>query len=674
MAPIWPLALSISLFVLAALLGIIGEIRRGGVRFSQYLHLSQETRTFIKESASAWLKQNTAGETEEGSGTCAPDNSLLGVRLKGELSQTVEELRYDLMGSRHRKTPKPSIPSREMLDLQKRQWNHESMVGMLFQNTKKRKPFVLREVFQGWSEQFLWDQVATKWPVLEDVVALPRQNEQVDSQTQHVFVTEEQTAGSSLLSFQAPTLERRPGANRVTLVRELLTADFLAQDGEQYRQSGQHYYYSGNYRVFEGIVGESSDANLLSTKKRGGSGSGSGSGSDLSWRSLSFDEFKGSNTSERLADRGINISSGASVTPLLHFLPHAMAMQLRYVEHHTMRTQLTGETDYYLFPSETLPFLHLFPSTHVCRGQSQLPMYEAEMGERERYFAEFSTELKEGKIPVKRVKLTPGDSLYIPPYWAVHAHGGTGLSTVLDVGSPSWEQMALMEAWHMRLPLTDPGLYSRGNNNPEAGVQVSGLERVVAAQVYLVHILSRTRSLRETGLMKSPRDFVRSLYYSRYAQMYPPTSLFMQPYRGTTADKDKDNDRESYCDAAGAGRETVFTCYACGDKDRSKEMDAAVQRLDSRLLTDRAAFIASCVEDSAVPLAAKRVWLENYAERIAGWAMGLSASSDNDMNAHEEGLRFLLSCLDIEDFVVVEEEEEEEGGAIHLGDGIAEEE
>tara|TARA_A100001035_G_C27428849_1_gene340607 strand:- start:219 stop:461 length:243 start_codon:yes stop_codon:yes gene_type:complete len=80
------------------------------------------------------------------------------------------------------------------------------------------------------------------------------------------------------------------------------------------------------------------------------------------------------------------------------------------------------------------------------------------------------------------------------------------------------------------------------------------------------------------------------------------------------------------------------------------------------------------VEDSAVPLAAKRVWLENYAERIAGWAMGLSASSDNDMNAHEEGLRFLLSCLDIEAFVVVEEEEEEEGGAIHLGDGIAEEE
>ena len=35
------------------------------------------------------------------------------------------------------------------------------------------------------------------------------------------------------------------------------------------------------------------------------------------------------------------------------------------------------------------------------------------------------------------------------------------------------------------------------------------------------------------------------------------------------------------------------------------------------------------------------------------------------------GLRFLLSCLDMDDFVPVEDEEEE-GGAIILGDGIAE--
>ena len=113
----------------------------------------------------------------------------------------------------------------------------------------------------------------------------------------------------------------------------------------------------------------------------------------------------------------------------------------------------------------------------------------------------------------------------------------------------------------------------------------------------------------------------------------------------------------------------VFTCYTCEDQDRSQELNKAVERLNSRLLTNRAAFIAACVEDASVPMAVKLLWLENYAERIASWAMGLSRKGNS--NHYEEGLRFLLSCLDMDDFVPVEDEEEE-GGAIILGDGIAE--
>ena len=166
----------------------------------------------------------------------------------------------------------------------------------------------------------------------------------------------------------------------------------------------------------------------------------------------------------------------------------------------------------------------------------------------------------------------------------------------------------------------------------EKSLQVSELERLVAAQVYLVHILSRIGSLREAGLLRSPRDFVKELYYSRYVHLYPVSSLFMRPYAGIVADA-KLVGKSDQCSST---TERVFTCYTCEDQDRSQELNKAVERLNSRLLTNRAAFIAACVEDASVPMAVKLVWLENYAERIASWAMGLSRKGNS--NHYEEGL------------------------------------
>ena len=109
-------------------------------------------------------------------------------------------------------------------------------------------------------QRALWEQVATKWPILEDVYALPRINKEVDSQGQHVFLTEELASNVSLIDFQASNLDRRPSVNRVTRIRELLTVDFVAQDGGHQASYGQNYHYSTNYQVFEGIVGNG-DAN-----------------------------------------------------------------------------------------------------------------------------------------------------------------------------------------------------------------------------------------------------------------------------------------------------------------------------------------------------------------------------------------------------------------------------
>ena len=75
----------------------------------------------------------------------------------------------------------------------------------------------------------------------------------------------------------------------------------------------------------------------------------------------------------------------------------------------------------------------------------------------------------------------------------------------------------------------------------------------------------------------------------------------------------------------------------------------------------RAEFIASCVEDPAVPVGAKIVWLESFAERVAAWAMSKNIDLDSvdrpfASDRHEAGLRFLLSCLHQDHFVEVEEE------------------
>jgi hypothetical protein len=320
---------------------------------------------------------------------------------------------------------------------------------------------------------------------------------------------------------------------------------------------------------------------------------------------------------------------------------------------------------------------------------------------------------KGGSGGVVKVTLRQGDVLYVPPYWGVHSEAshtnraaGAGwrdgaFSVVLDVPSVSMEQLALLEAWHMRLPMLEPALYNsskgatksgdkekkeddgEGEGGSSAVIEVSQVERIVAARVFLVHVLSRVPSLHRS--VSSPRAFAAQLYNSRYKALYAPGSLFMQPYASSLSGAAA---AAAGSDGGGGqqqqyGGEEVFQCF----KDSPEQLEvvaAAVARLNADHLTSRADFVAACVEDAVVPLGVKRVWLEDYAERVAAWAMGGSSgssggmdgnhvgydhqhtpsnSNSNSKNRHEEGLRFLLSCLDQPQYVPVTVEEEV------LGDG-----
>ena len=98
--------------------------------------------------------------------------------------------------------------------------------------------------------------------------------------------------------------------------------------------------------------------------------------------------------------------------------------------------------------------------------------------------------------------------LYIPPYWLVHSEALT-LSASLDVHSVSSEQLLLLPLNHMQLPFQTKHASTKS-------------ERVVSAQVFIVHVLSRIRGF------KSVLKYAQSLYQTRYSALYPEEGLFLQ--------------------------------------------------------------------------------------------------------------------------------------------------
>lgn len=122
----------------------------------------------------------------------------------------------------------------------------------------------------------------------------------------------------------------------------------------------------------------------------------------------------------------------------------------------------------------------------------------------------FAHQVMPGSAPVEvqTVTLRAGEVLYVPPYWMVHSEAHS-LSAVLDVLSVSLEQRLLLPAWYSELPFAQAAL-------------LSSEERIVSAQVFLVHVLSRVHGV------ASVLKFARALYQSRFAALYPEEGLFMQ--------------------------------------------------------------------------------------------------------------------------------------------------
>lgn len=143
----------------------------------------------------------------------------------------------------------------------------------------------------------------------------------------------------------------------------------------------------------------------------------------------------------------------------------------RYQTHHTIRTQLVGRTRYVLFSPAKQSSLFLYPAIHSNHQQSQVVLEEEYVNVAS---SDLPLDLEDSlrkflKVPTFAIELTPGESLYIPPYWLVRVEN-IELSMYLDVRSLSQEQVLLSEAQSLGIIL--------GNvSSPD--------DKIVAAQVFI---------------------------------------------------------------------------------------------------------------------------------------------------------------------------------------------
>ena len=119
-----------------------------------------------------------------------------------------------------------------------------------------------------------------------------------------------------------------------------------------------------------------------------------------------------------------------------------------------------------------------------------------------------------------------------------------------------------------------------------------------------------------------------------------------------------------------------FSCYRPQEADaddndaNAAAVRAVVAKLDHQLIATRAQFVADCVLDTVldqVNISVRLVWLQNYVERLAHWAM--NAQEGERESTGKTGL-FLLQCLYQEEMLEILDEEEGESIQVHSdGDG-----
>lgn len=337
------------------------------------------------------------------------------------------------------------------------------------------------------------------------------------------------------------------GDDIITSTKEMKYIDYL-HIYKNLSLMNNMYLFSTNYRVAEGVYGK------LSTD-----GSASPSSVGPSWRDFIMLEEAAiranitvNNTPPivTIAPPAFEISNNYCTKPTSSIPSTTASLQWHYSEFHRMMVQLQGSATYLLIAPSQLKYMSVFPSFHTFHGYSQVSYDNANethsTTDVEPYYPLYD-KVKSHRV----VKLNASDVLYIPPYWmsrvlyhGVDASDSTvgGVvsepSVALEVKSASQEQLILMEAFYTPLPsflvyksdLGEPNSASGTTGTLHPNEKLSIVEKMVCAQVYIMHILSRI-NMQGFGKNSGPKAFIARLIRERYvkgSQFHFPDSMHAQ--------------------------------------------------------------------------------------------------------------------------------------------------
>lgn len=474
--------------------------------------------------------------------------------LENKLVEAVQELRYDLIGKFPGKSANTLPINTSSAGIKAWTWTNKSA---FIDETRNKKPFILIDSPAIWWKALSWDlwNISTRWPLLKNVL--------VTEEESHMILQQSDESGDTDGGMIGVT---KNDASFPDVIYEMMFTNFL------FHAASPKLYmlYSSNYRVMESIAKLSQET---------------------SWKRFRIVEpvLRTAKLPEE--------SSLKQPTPGITFAHPGISLQARYSTMHTCRVQILGIGRYLLFPPSRQSSLYLYPSIHTSHQQSQVVMDEELNQDIHPVDSDHPLFKRNVFSSIRAVTLNPGEVLYVPPYWLVRSEFPV-LSVFIDVPSLSEEMLHLKEAEFTVVPL------GKMSDIPN--------ERIIGAQVYLMHFLSRIHGL------KSPKKFAENHYKSRYSTIYPKNGLFM--------------------------RKHDFKCFS----DQTEYQESVIKRINQKKLEASAQHAADCVNDKSITSGIKWIFIGDYVDRIARWAM-----QDPD-----KAVLFLTSCLQFDSKLKIIEEVE----------------
>jgi hypothetical protein len=307
-------------------------------------------------------------------------------------------------------------------------------------------------------------------------------------------------------------------------------------------------------------------------------------------------------------------SNPSIIRPMLWLSHPGVVSQTHYDTQHNIFLQIQGMKRFHLFPPETE--LYLYPNIHRSYRQSQIH-FEDHFEETSTSSTSSSTSTSQSSIQrfhlvnnqtVEGIEiiLSPGDILYIPPYWQ-HRVESLTLSLSMSIVSPSEIEAAFSEIFWMKVPF---GLFQYSSRMVRSKVLQIYFEEIFLLLVTTTHIWNGNLF-----------DFMQSLYEVRFAPLFLNHSLpidVLCPYNLHYEDLDNNNNNNNNQNHQHKEEEQQQQASHHDNDDDIQALDKEYRYKFMEVAKDMVLLLTEISAENAI----KITFLRDYFEQLSRWAVG----------------------------------------------------